>query len=164
MRGFCKLLILILSFLVLCSCSEASKSCEDIALRLCDELKLPTGQMYCKESADSPLRALPADTMRIMYGGQGEEVFELIEDYSIYLCAAGAPYEVAVFKCYSPSDSDSVTALCLERADSLSVLLRDTEYADIAVNARVYSKGKYTVMLITPDPEKAQKLAKELIG
>lgn len=163
MRSFSKVLILSVCFILLCSCASEQKSCEDIALWLCDELKLPVGQMYCRGEEGASLRTLPSDTMRIMYGDNAQEIFELLEDYSIYLCAAGAPYEVAVFKCRSASDSDGVAALCLERAGELSVLLRDTEYADICRNARVVSRGKYTVMVIAPDAEKAEEMAKGIL-
>ena len=163
MKRVHKILALGLCVLLLSSCLSEQKSCEDIALRLCDELKLPVGQMYCCGKEGTSLRELPSDTMSVMYGANAKDVFELIEEYSIYLCAAGAPYEVAVFKCYSSSDSDSVAALCLGRADALSVLLRGTEYADIARNSAVCVKGKYTVMVIAPDPEKAEEIAKGIL-
>lgn len=165
MRWLYRVLMLTLSLFLLCSCAATqTKPCEDIALGLCAKLELPTGQMYCKNGSDTAPRALPEDTVRIMYGNDAERIFGLLEDYAIYLCAAGAPYEAAVFKCHSASDSDSVAAMCLERADELSVLMRDTEYADIAGNARVISRGKYTVMVIAPDPQRAEEIAKDLVG
>lgn len=163
MKNFYRIIILTVSLLLLCSCASEEKRCEDIALSLCAELELPAGQLYCKDESAEPPRTLPADTVKIMYGNEGERVFGLLEDYAIYLCETGMPYEVAVFRTYSVSESDSVALLCLERADTLSVLLRDGEYADTVRNAKILSRGRYTVMVIAPDFEKAEEIAERLI-
>ena len=86
-----------------------------------------------------------------MYGDEAERGFALLEDYAIYLSSFSVPYEVAVFRCRSTSDTDTIAAMCLGRIDAMRVLLHDTEYAKVLEKARVTQNGRFVIMVAADD-------------
>ena len=145
----------LLSCLLLVFCISAcgyEEAAEDILYRICSDAELPSGTTYLSGAPEGSSSYLAPDTLEDMYGDEAqEEVFSLVEEYAIYLSRFAKPYEVAVFKCYSVSDTDSVLEMCLERLESIKILLRDTEYAPLADTAEVYVDGKYVIMLVMGD-------------
>ncbi len=69
-----------------------------------------------------------------------------------------------MFRCVSASEAARVYLMCRNRAESLSVLLRGTEYAEFADNASVNKSGKYVVMVISDKPELLEKAVKKALG
>ena len=144
------LMVIILSLAILfgaLSCRQSERA-EDMLYRICTELELPSGETYLKSAEEGSTGYLDQSMINTLYGKEGASVFLLIEDYAIYLSSFAVPYEVAVFKCYSRSDSDSVAELCLERIETLKVILRDSEHFELVQRARVEIKGRYVVMKI----------------
>ena len=142
------LIILSLSILFGAVSCRQSERAEDMLYRICTELELPSGETYLKSAEEGSAGYLDQSMINTLYGKEGASVFLLIEDYAIYISSFAVPYEVAVFKCYSRSDSDSVAELCLERIETLKVILRDSEHFELVQRARVEIKGRYVVMKI----------------
>ena len=145
-----RIVSIFMCFACLCFCVGCSdeRRAEDMLIDICSELELPAGETYLCGAEEGSEGYLPEDTMGFMYGKDAKERFSLLEDYAIYISSFAAPYEVAVLKCRSVSDTDTLAAMCLERADCLKVLLRDTEYAELARGARIYTEGRFVVMIM----------------
>ena len=146
-RFFALVGCLLLAFCVAaCGCDE---SAEDILYRTCSTLELPSGTTYLSGAPEGSSSYFSTDTIVAMYGEAAPiEVFPLVEEYAIYLSQFAEPYEVAVFKCYSRSDADTVAKMCLERTEMLKVSLRDTTYSELAESAKVEIDGKLVIMVV----------------
>lgn len=135
--------------LFLCSTSCVQRdSAADILYRVCAEYELPSGETYIKSAEEGSAGYLDESMIQTLYGKDGIDVFPLLEDYAIYISSFAEPYEVAVFICYSASDTDSIAELCLERMEVLKVILRDTEYFEIIEKGSVGIKGRCVIMKI----------------
>ena len=146
MRKF--IVFLILTMLIFTSCSD-SRSAEDTLFSISKELdSLPYGNIYLKSSKEGEDSFLNRDTITTLYSESANEYeFTLIEDFAIYLCTK-VPCEIAVFKCFSSSDTDVIAAMCLKRIDMLCILLEETPYKDIPKNAKVSISGKFVTVLM----------------
>ena len=146
--------------LYLFSCSSyGGGSAEDILYKICDELELPSGGTYLASAEEGSERYFSDGLIEVLYGKDAkEECFSLIEDHAVYLSGFAAPYEVAVFKCFSRSDTDTVASMCLERADMLAVVLRDTDFASLSQNAIVQIRGRFVIRVVADDPEIAKDI------
>ncbi|MBO5415262.1 MAG: DUF4358 domain-containing protein [Clostridia bacterium] len=157
---FC--LVLLLPLCLLPSCSASDKRAEDILYRICESLSLPAGQTYLSEAEEGSDSYLSENTAQSLYGeSHTKRTFPLIEDYAIYISSFAEPCEVAVIKCYSRSDTDAVAEMCLERADEISVILKNTDYA--ARRAKILTRGNYVVMLLCEDSDKAADIARRAL-
>ncbi len=142
---FSLILALVLS---LSSCAD-TRSAEDVLLDITKDIDaLPFGNLYLK-SANEGEDAHPTDSLiRSLYHDRATEYeFTLIEDYAIYICSH-KPCEVAVYKCYSSSDTDVIAAMCLSRIDKLCVWLEGTPFADIPKNASVRINGRFVSVIM----------------
>ncbi len=143
--------ILALILALFSSCGESNKkSAEDILLSITKDLDaLPYGNLYLKSAEEGEQEHLNTDAIASLYHeGANEYEFTLIEDFALYLCPK-EPCEVAVFKCYSKSDTDLIAAMCLSRIDMLSTALEETPYSDIPKNAKVDIKGRFVTVVMT---------------
>lgn len=143
------ILIFLCIALVFCfaSCKERM-SAEDTLYRICADSELPSGETYLKSSEEGSIGYLDGNMITSLYGKEGRTAFALLEDYAIYLSSFAEPYEIAVFRCYSRSDTDTIAKLCLSRIEELRVILRDTEYFVLVDRASVTVKGKTVIMKI----------------
>ncbi len=148
-------LVSVLFILLFPSCSAQSVSAEEILYEICASLELPAGQTYLLRAAEGEKNYLSADTAGTLYGEKAvNETFPLLEDYAIYL-SSSLPCEIAVFRCYSRSDTDKVSAMCLERADALGALMKNTEFYELYQNAEIITHKKYVLMLLCEDTDRA---------
>lgn len=143
-------LLLLAQALALTSCADNDKPCEDILYEICDDLKLPAGQTYLCGAEVGGEKYLSENTACTLYGEWAEELFGFAEDYALYISEFALPSEIAVFRCFSSKDAEGAERICLERADILNVLLRETNMSQKG-GAVVISKGKYVVMILTDD-------------
>ena len=156
-RRFRMFFALALSLTVLfVGCAGEPRSAEDMLLEICVSLSMPAGRVYFRAAEEGSENFLPVDTTEVMYGEDAEEIFALVEDFAIYVSEIASPREVAVFRCYSSSDTDSVAAICLERVDMIRVLLKDGGASELAQGAQVTVRGHYVVMIVTGDAEAAE--------
>ncbi|MBQ7383952.1 MAG: hypothetical protein IJV72_04085 [Clostridia bacterium] len=160
-RGlFC--LALIFSVCLLNACSRHNRGAEDILYEICASLSLPAGQTYLAHTEEGGEHYLSSDTAQSLYGAESvENTFPLIEDYAIYISSFAEPCEIAVFSCYSRSDTDTVSAMCLARADEIAVLLKGSEGEYPSAEITTYKK--YIVMLLCEDTDRALETAREAL-
>ena len=87
-------------------------------------------------------------------GGEGENVggFGKIEEYSLFISSRPIG-EVAIFKCFSRSDTDLVARMCLERADAIKVALNFTELEKKSETIRVQIRGRYVLFVFADHPD-----------
>ncbi len=164
-----KKLITVFLSLILClslfSCEKAAPSAKELLGELCDGLRLPAGEVYFMGACEGEDGYMPEDTARIIYGDSFiSDTMPKLSDFALYLSSFPTPYEAAVFICHSRSDTDSLLSVCLERKDTLSVLLRGTEYASLPQNARIFAKGRCVAMVLSDDPELAERFMRKAMA
>ena len=141
------MIFIFLSFLT--SCKE-TRNAEDILLYITNDIEeLPYGNLYLKSAQEGSAAHLPKSSLISLYGEDaiGYE-FSLVEDYAIYLCTK-YPCEIAVYKCYTYSDTELIAMMCLKRIDTLRVLLEGTPYKDIPKNSKVEINGRVVSVTMT---------------
>lgn len=131
------------------SCGD-TRSAEELLLSITKDLdSLPYGNLYLKSASESDASFLTNDTIVSLYHeGAVDYEFTLIEDFAIYLCQK-EPCEIAVYKCYSSSDTDLIASMCLRRIDMLRILLEETPYKDIPKKAKIEISGKFVTVIMT---------------
>lgn len=147
------------------SCGRERMSAEEILWELnglCEEA--PAGAHYLSGTEEGDEAYLSPTVRDALYGEESEEIFQRVEEYAVYLSSFAAPYEIAVFRCYSATDANRVAAMCLERADQLRVALHGTGWEALADTIQVACQGRYVVMSMTDQPKTVQKEALRLIG
>ena len=145
-------------------CARGEASAEEILDAICAELELPSGEKYVYIAEEGSRGYFSAEEMRDIYGKDAEEIFSLTSDYALYFSSFACPYEAAVIKCRSRSDTDRVAAMLRERAEENAVLLRDTEFRDVSENTIVYINGRYVIAVSSNDRESASNAVKKAIG
>lgn len=144
-------LFLCLLVVLLCACSSA-RNCTYVLSRLIavgEEDGGESGIVYTADAEEATVGYLSGETADILYGdGAWERYFSLIEDYAIFI-SQRAPGEIAVFKCYSRSHTDTVAEMCLMRADVIRIALRASDYAQKAESIRVDVYREFVVLSFT---------------
>lgn len=156
-----KIICLVFIFLISVFCTGCSSGedahCEDILpelLAVSGEDFEGNGEIYFGNSAEGELGYLSESMKAKLYGeSEAELAFSKIEDYALFL-SSRVPGEIAIFKCYSASDTDTVAAMCLERADTLKVALRGSEWEGKSEKIRVTIHRRYVVMSFTDHSQK----------
>lgn len=141
-------LCMIFAFLC-CSCSRQSdEACFDI---LCELLQAVNGEiggdetLYSSSAEEGELGYFSDELSCTLFGEKWvTECFPKIEDCALYISVREIE-EVAVFRCYSRSDTDIIAAMCLERADKLKVAQRSISNDDLTQTAHVEIRGRYVL-------------------
>ena len=121
------------------------------------------GQIYLAEAQEDSVGYLSAKTTDVLYGGGAfEEYFSLLEDYAIFI-SQRIPGEIAVFKCYTRSDTQKIAEMCLQRADEIKIALRYGEYTDKAMEIEVYVIKRFVIMSFVEDQRQIKKELKQLL-
>jgi len=142
------LMVLTFAILLVSSSCRQKKSAYDILMGALEkEKKRPTGEIYLSGADFGGAGYLSSDMISLLYGHNAEEFdFPLIEEYAIYICSFAEPFEAAVFRCYSESDTDSVAKMCFYRADTVSSLVSLLGYEGI--ETKVMTDGRNVYMYI----------------
>ena len=141
------LLSLLLFLPPLSSCTER-RSAEDILFDITKDLTdLPDGKVYLSGAAEgSEGFLIPSVINALYYEGAAKNEFSLIEEYAIYVSDFAKPCEVAVYKCFSRSDTGRIAAMCLRRIENLCVILKGTSFFEITQRAKVDVKGRCVIV------------------
>ena len=145
MKKLLALLVSISMCFLLCSCKQEKNSfdilCELISFGGYDSNT--EAFIYSTTASEGEIGYFSGELRITLYGeDQVEECFSLIEDCSVYISPRNVG-ELAVFKCYSRSDTGSIAAMCLERADILSVALNSIDALNKNQKAHVEIHGRY---------------------
>ena len=146
-----KIFILILFILLLPSLFSSCKDnrrAEDILFNITKEIDdLPDGNVYLKSADEGSESFLSPMIISALYG-EGAILYEfsLIEDFAVYLSSFKSPCEVAVYKCYSASDTDIIASMCLSRIENLKIILAETSFSERLSNATIDISGKFVIV------------------
>ena len=165
-----RLLTLLLTVSIICTslCSCGVKEyapCRDVLGALIDsEVGLPAGKAYDMRAPEGDGEYLPPSLLCSLYGGGGTPpVAAAWIDCALYLSLGAHPCEFAVFLCDSHDAAvDTARVLC-SRLDSIKTL-KGGEYAPLLDSARVCIIKNYVILLISSDPDAAEKTAQKVIG
>ena len=156
----------VIAVLFLCSCSQGAK--KDTFDVLC-ELIAYSGEnedgiiLYSSTARLGELGYIDDSVKRTLYGEKYvEECFPLVEEYSISVSGRQAG-EVAVFKCYSRSDTDAVAQMCLERADTIKVALRGSDLEEKSRVIRIEIHGRYVLFSFSDRSEDMAEYFSKLV-
>ena len=151
MKRFILIVVSVLFLAVsLVSCKGESRSAEEMLSSLmADTQGLPAGEIYVKGAKEGESAFFSQSLCESMYGARAAELLTLTEDFAIYMASVVAPYEIAVFKCYSATDAEKLAALCRKRAEELRVLLSKTEWRELCDSAKIKVDGRIVVMTVT---------------
>lgn len=134
----------------LLSCKAESESAEELLSSLmADTQGLPAGNIYIKGASEGENAYFSQSICESMYGERAFELLSLTEDFAIYMASVAAPYEIAVFKCYSASDAEELAAICMDRAQDLRILLSNTEWRELCDSAKINVDGRTVIMTVT---------------
>ena len=151
-------LLLVLAFgivLVSLACGQKRSAYDILMGALEKEKQRPTGEIYRSGADFGEAGYLSSDMISLLYGHNAEKFdFLLIEEYAIYICSFAEPFEAAVFRCYSESDTDSVAKMCFYRVDTVSSLVSLLGYEGI--ETRVMTDGRNVYMYIGTNADGAE--------
>ena len=131
--------------LSLLGCGEPQRSCAEELEALLSDTVRPVGETYIKGAEEGAVGYLSPETARALYGDDAAELLSLCEDFAIFLSGRSNPFEAAVFRCYSATDSDRIAEMLLSRINDIQIALRDTsisgayDTAEVSVNGRLVS-------------------------
>ncbi len=165
MKRYVALILCIMSVFACCSCSDRHEAqCFDV---LCELLVFAKGEvgtdecLYSSTAKEGEIGYFPEELRKTFFGAKrAEECFPYIEECAVFVSARQIE-ELAVFKCYSHSDTDSVAAMCLERADSLKVALNSVGIKNTSEKAHVEIHGKYVLYSFM---DRSQAISEHFLG
>ena len=165
MRRSLSVFLLVLCILMPSCAARRNITCESLlgeVLKLCEGEAKRNGQVFLLSAEEGSLEYFSEDIKAQMYGERAVELyFRLVEDCAVF-SSAHIPEEIAVFKCYSASDTDDVAKMCLERADEIKVALRGSAWAEKTEKIRVTIHRRFVVFSFTDNPEIIEKRVREL--
>ena len=142
----------------LCSCGKDSRTALQVLEDIFEnEKELPSGQLYLTGAEAGASEYFSDRMVSVMYGEKAkDQYFYLIGDGAVFLSSFANAFEIAVFRCYSKSDVDSICEMCFSRCDTVrSVINHQKGFEN--VKARVFFSGKYVCMYVGEDPDGAER-------
>lgn len=133
---------------------------------------LPAGAYYTTESSVGAPDYLSPSLLGVLYGnGEMPGVMERVECAAAYISSGLYTSEFAVFVCYSERDTTEIADICLARIDIMrrfynanaGQLPLDAKSKDKIAKAKVVKKGRYVIMALSDNPERAVEEAKSCI-
>lgn len=161
MKKIIALYLCVAMTLFFCSCGSCQSDRSTSTLDILCELLAYSGEdtdgngiIYSSDSEEGETGFFTRDTAISMYGEKRvNECFKLIEEFAVFT-ATRELGEVAVFRCYSSSDTDLISAMFMERADDIKVSLRNGKYEEKSSNIRVQIKGHYVLFSFVNNNDK----------
>lgn len=165
MRRIFALCLCIATVFCFSSCNSDDKESLDI---LCELLVFSKGKIsepegvYTTDAEEGDPAYFSEEMKKSLYGEKrASECFEIIEDCAVFVSGRGAE-ELAVFKCYSRSDTDAVAAMCLERSESLRVALKQIKNQDTSKTTQIEIHGRYVLFSFMGRSEAIAEYFREL--
>lgn len=145
--------VIIISILIsFSSCVSSQKSSEELLSELAGKVpELPYGTVYLSDAEEGESSYADSALLKSLYGESATEYeLPLTENFAIYLSSFASPCEIAVFKCYSASDTEILAGMCFNRIEQLSVLLASSEFSERVSRADVRVSGRFVIMTMLP--------------
>lgn len=154
------LIILLVSF---SACKKAEPSTEELLSSITNEMpSLSYGTIYLSTADEGTRHYMSSALFSVLYGDGSEAPRSLIEEFAIYLSSFQLPCEVAVFKCYSPSDTERIEKMCLMRLSSLKKHFKATPHESVAEQATIIKKGSFVIMALSKDLPDLERIISKL--
>lgn len=159
-------LSLVLS-IIFAGCSlRRTADCEQLLLKMLihtEGASRENGSIFLQKAEEGSIEYFSDENKAILYGDKAVEYsFEKIEDFAIFI-SARFPEEIAIFKCYSSSDTSEVAKMCLLRADKIKVALKGTEWEEKSTGIRVSVHKRFVIMSFTDQPQMLEDKLRALI-
>ena len=155
--------LLVLCILFASCTARENMDCSAIISKLMGESAEKNGRVFLLGAQEGNLEYFSDDIKKLMYGENSlERYFSKIEDCAVYV-SSHVPEEIAVFKCYSRSDTDEIAKMCLERADMIKVSLRGGAWRSKIEKIRVTIHRQYVVFSFTDDPQEIERKIKNML-
>lgn len=157
-------LIILIFSLFLISCSQKDLSAENVLKHTYPDLNLSSGHLYLSNSTEGSENYMSPALFSVMYSkNQTDGVPKTVEEYAIFVSSFELPFEIAVFRCYSPSSCDEIEKLCLSRLDALKKFYKNSEYSQILNDAFVMRDGKFVIAVISQDQKSISDSLKKIL-
>ncbi len=160
------LFFLIFAMVFMPSCSEKP---EEKASDLLYDLLLVSGEaiensgyLYDLSANEYEIGYFSPEERALLYGEYQADYFSKIEDCALFMSSRN-PCEVAVFKCYSASDTEQIVKMCLERSDSIKVVLRFGEWEEKSKNIRISVCKRYVLFCFAENADSVESRFKRSI-
>ena len=151
-RAIGNITLLFLSVLMLFSCADSRKGCEEIFSERYGKESLSAGRLYLLNAKEWEDGHLSSELFSSLYATPPNEdangEMSRLEDCAIYLSSSlDSVCEIGVFLCYSNTDTERIAKMCHKRISLVSSL---KGYADLSAlkNARVETKGRLVIYSI----------------
>ena len=140
-------ILIVILIPLLSSCGDG-RHAEDILFNITKNFpELPDGTVYISSFEEENKNSLIPDMINSLYHeGTAEYEFSLIEEYAVYISDFAKPCEIAVYKCFSCSDTNLIASMCLNRIEKLSVLLKGASFSEIPFRANVDISGHFVIV------------------
>ena len=132
-------------------------------LLLC-EADCPSGRIYQSTAEEGESGYFSESLCAALYGdGAVPEGWGAVEEFAIFLTAAGAPAEVAVFRAASGMGAEEIAGFCTRRLALLLRYYRGSENEGYAAGGRVVILGRYVVMCVLKNAGSAVEEARRML-
>ncbi|MCI8331787.1 MAG: DUF4358 domain-containing protein [Clostridiales bacterium] len=97
---------------------------------------------------------------------QDFELNALCAEYAVFMGSSSTPYEIHILKSRATSNMPEILSALQTRKDLLQskhAAAYNPEAYDVMMTAKVFSKEKFAILLVTTDNETAEKIIQKLI-
>lgn len=149
MRCVVSFLILILCVGLFFGCGNAEASpTELLEVRMARVSPLPDGEVYHFAVGKNGGAPLSSAQIASLYGEDAEATcFSKIEAYAVYL-SSGLPCEIAVLRCCTVGDTETVAQMCLRRSELLRRILGHSALHERVSDIRITVEGRTVIMTV----------------
>ena len=152
--------------ILLTACSDSSKP-SDMMARLVTELPdMPETRMIFYSDANPDTENFMTQELIAKNYYQDFEINALCAEYAVFMGSSNTPCEIHILKARAASNMPEILSALQMRKDLLqskNAAAYNPDAYDITMTAKVFSKEKYAVLIVTKDNEKAEKMIQKLI-
>lgn len=139
---------------ILCACSQ-QPGAEELIVNIteAEQDSIPETFITYLSGAAQGEHYLTDENMALLYP-DGMDIRKLCEDYAIFIGCTQTPYEIHLLHARAQSDIAELLGGLYARRDMLCLRKNETfsdEYRDAVDGARVYSSGRYAILIVTND-------------
>ncbi len=160
MRKKTLLLFLLVLSLLLTSCAHFQGNADTMLsklLALSGEAVEDGGYIFTSVTDENDVGYMSDEYKNMLYSQKATETyFPKIEEFAIFVSSRSVG-ELAVFRCYSSSDTDLIVEMCLERADSLKIALRGTQWEEKSKNILISVSGRCVLFCFCENMRSVEK-------
>ena len=128
------------------------------------EADCPSGRIYHGTAEEGEAGYFSESLCAALYGdGAVPEGWGAVEEFAIFLTAAGAPAEVAVFRAASGMGAEEIADFCTRRLTLLLRYYRGSDDEVYAAGGRVVICGRYVILCVLRNAGSAVEEARRML-